>query len=524
MEPASPALCITTTYDYDAYGNRSSAVAANCAGASGAAVFASRSASTTYAMQSITVGGIATNIPAGTFPTLSTNALSQSESSLTDPRFGAVVRTTSANALGITWEIDDFGRRTREVRPDGTSTVSYHCFLVGRVSDISANTPGCPVPASMEVPPDAIAFVHSEPRDVSGTSAGKNGAFRRVYTDRAGRQIRSVTEGFDGAAQAGGAVRLIVQDTDFSPYGPQTVATQPYFLDSGSSTGMGTGPAAGYGMTVTAYDVLGRATRVDVADPSGSQTGTPFGTRGSRTSSRTTVVHAGLVTVSTDDRNQTRREERNGDGKVVRVTDALGAQVVYQHDAFGNLLSTKDALLNQVAITYDKRGRKVAMTDPDTGVWNYCHDAVGQLVAQQNATMRGTSPPGVCPATPNSGSTANPVAGWTTFAYDKLGRMTSRVEPEYVTTWTYDRYANGSACDKGVGRLCETATSHGVNRKIRYDSLGRAVNVRTTIANGPSFASAVAYDAVHGQAQPPDLSDRAGGRTTTTPPRGSSAR
>ncbi len=499
VEPSSPALCVTTTYDYDAYGNRSSAVTANCAGAPVAASFPSRTGSTTYALQSITVVGISVTVPAGTFPTTSTNALLQSESTVTDPRFGATVKLTGPNVLSTTWDVDDFGRRTREVRADGTSTISYHCFIAGRVSDVSANTPGCPVPASVEIPPDAVAFVHSEPRDVSGTPAGKNGPFNRVYSDRVGRQIRIVTEGFDGPAQYGGAARLIVRDTDFSPYGPQTVLTQPYFLDSGSSTAMGTAPAAGYGMTATQYDVLGRPTRVDVADPSGIQTNTPFGSRGSRTSSRTSMAYAGLLSATTNDRNQTRQEERNGEGKVVRVTDTLGAQIVYQHDAFGNLLTTKDALLNQVTVAYDKRGRKVSMSDPDTGVWGYCHDALGQLVAQQNSAMRGTSPPGTCPAAPNSGAVANPVGGWTTLAYDKLGRMTSRVEPEYVTTWAFDRYVDGSACVKGIGKLCEAATTNGINRKIGYDSLGRPVNVRTTVANGPSFAFALAYDAVHGR-------------------------
>jgi RHS repeat-associated protein len=84
-------------------------------------------------------------------------------------------------------------------------------------------------------------------------------------------------------------------------------------------------------------------------------------------------------------------------------------------------------------------------------------------------------------------------------SYDVLGRMVSRAEPEYITTWTYDKYANASVCAKGIGKLCEVGTSHGVNRKLRYDTLGRPINARTTITSGPSFASVLAYNSTTGR-------------------------
>lgn len=84
-------------------------------------------------------------------------------------------------------------------------------------------------------------------------------------------------------------------------------------------------------------------------------------------------------------------------------------------------------------------------------------------------------------------------------AYDVLGRMLTRTEHEYTTTWSYDRYANLSACTKGIGKLCEVTMSHGISRKFVYDSLGRPLNARTTVASGPSFAAAVAYTASTGR-------------------------
>ena len=523
IEPGNAQLCVTTTYDYDGYGNKKVASTANCAGATGNALFASRASTSTYATQTVTIAGVSgVVVPAGAFPTASTNALSQSDSKTYDPRFGAAISLTGPNALTTTWTLDDFGRAITETRADGTRTFSYYCYIAGRASDITSNTPGCPGPLSAEVPTDAVAFVHTEPHDSSASPVGgtKNGPFSRVYTDRAGRKIRTVTEAYDGINQPGGMSRLIVQDADYSPYGPQLIATQPYFLDSGSSTAFGSSGTAPYGMSRTDYDVLGRPIAVYTTDvkttvatsTSGNAGGNggiqAFGTRGSFQASKSTATYDinGLNTTTTDDKGKTRLQEKNIEGKVVRVTDALGAKVAYQHDAFGNLLTTKDALQNLVQVSYDTRGRKTSMADPDAGVWAYCYDALGQLVAQQNSKMRGGDTLVACPTTPNNaGTTANAVPGWTTMAYDVLGRIASRVEPEYGTTWSYEKNADGSYCmqgavtTRGAGKLCEVNSSNGVNRKSVYDSFGRPVNSRTTIASGPSFASAVGYDSVNGR-------------------------
>ena len=90
-------------------------------------------------------------------------------------------------------------------------------------------------------------------------------------------------------------------------------------------------------------------------------------------------------------------------------------------DAFGNLIETRDALQNKITISYDLRGRKVAMNDPDAGQSSYTYDALGQLLKQQNA---------------NQLTAGNPLFGTaTTLEYDTLGRMTKRIEPEYTSNW-----------------------------------------------------------------------------------------
>jgi RHS repeat-associated protein len=83
--------------------------------------------------------------------------------------------------------------------------------------------------------------------------------------------------------------------------------------------------------------------------------------------------------------------------------------------------------------------------------------------------------------------------------FAQSSRVTQRAEPEYISTWSYDAYASGSACTAGIGKLCEAAASNGLNRKLVYDALGRPTDTRTSISSGPSFASTQAYDAVNGR-------------------------
>jgi RHS repeat-associated protein len=500
IEPGIAQMGVVTTYDYDSYGNKIKGTTANVSGASAVAVFAARASSSGFAAQTVTIPGSAPiTTPAGTFATNASNALLQSESHTFDPRFGVALSLTGPNALTTTWQVDNFGRKVKEARADGTSTVSAYCLISAKVSDTSSNSAtingdprNCPSPSAAEIPSEAVSFVYTEPRDVNGA---KNGPFVRVYSDKAGRKLRTVTESFDGTNPPVGTIRLVVQDTDYNIYGVQTVVTQPYFLDSGSSTSSGT---THYGMSMSVYDVLGRVvasyttdvTRQDASgvtvNTGGSQSSVAFGTRGSFQASKTSIVYGVLATTTTNDKNQTRREDKNLEGKVILVTDNLGAQVAHQHDAFGNLVATKDALQNTITIAYDQRGRKVSMNDPDTGLWTYNYNALGELVWQQSANQR-------------------VLAQVTTMAYDLLGRMTSRTEPEGVSTWYYDRNADASYCmdgsvsTRGAGKLCGSSTSTGINRKVVYDSLGRPYNSRTTVTNGPSFASALAYDATNGR-------------------------
>lgn len=504
VEPDNGAACVTTTYGYDDYGNRVSSVTAQCTGSSAPSVtssFGNRGSSATYGaipQQSIVVSGTPTNVavPRGTFATAVANAASHAEGRTFDPRFGTQASVTGPNGLTTSWSYDDFGRKTREQHADGTSIVTMYCLLAG--SDISSNSAGCgsQTYASGEMPTGAFMVVQTEPHD---TSDHKIGAYQRVFTDAEGRKLRVSTEAFDGAGQPTGATgNVVVQDTVYSAVGVAILTTQPYFLKSSSSM---PGGSQDVGATYTQYDILGRPTQVFTADTVGSQVSVAFGSWGSRRASLTTISYAGTSSTTTDDLGRTHREDKDINGNVILVTDATGAQLARQYDAFAQLVQVKDALQNLTALTYDVRGNKLSLLDPDSGLTTSCYDALGQLKAQQTAKMRGGNSPVPCPSDIDNSTTAKPEAGWTTMAYDGLGRLRQRLEPEDLSKWAYDTYLDGSACPMGTGKLCESNSNVGTGHRYAFDSFGRPVSssITTNAAGTAGFAGAVTYEAATGR-------------------------
>ena len=91
----------------------------------------------------------------------------------------------------------------------------------------------------------------------------------------------------------------------------------------------------------------------------------------------------------------------------------------------GNLISSTDALSKVTAMSYDVRGRKTQMNDPNMGLWKYTYNVLGDLIWQRDA-----------------------VGNSSTVSYDTLGRITRRVDKtsanvtEKTTQWTYDTAKN----------------------------------------------------------------------------------
>ncbi len=149
--------------------------------------------------------------------------------------------------------------------------------------------------------------------------------------------------------------------------------------------------------------------------------------------------------------------------RALLITDNAGT-VTNTYDAVGNLLSVRDPVGNTSTMSYDIRGRKTSMQDPDMGYWTYAYNAFGELLTQRDAR----------------GQTA-------TMTYDVLGRMKTRVNVEGTSTWNYD------GCTKGIGKLC-SVTGFGVSEYQYYDGLGRPYQNWSYIA-GTWYALTTGFDA-----------------------------
>lgn len=490
VEPNVPSACVLTTYTYDDWGNQSGRIVSNCdtAVAGEAMVFAQRQSSQATAadvMPTVTLNdGRVLTLQSGQFVLSALNALNQPQNQIWDPRFGVPLKVTDANSLSVTAAYDALGRKTTEYQPDLTSTGWQYCVLASSGLDTSTNSGGCDTQAS--APELAAGYVKSWR---IGTGGGRIGPLTVEFFDRAGRTIRVATQGFDGDEQPAalkGAMR--VQDTVYNVAGTKVLETQPYWFVTGSSTTAGSNDAG-----VTRYDVdaIGRPLAVYVADESaknqanvvafGSNSFQGYGQYGVRLAAVTSYAYAGGKTTITDDLAISRIEERNPIGLIVRTTDAYGAELVMQHDAFDNLRYTKDPLNNITWVNSTVRGLKAAITDPDSGYTTFTYNAIGELVSQRNATQKAKSPPTS-----------------TTYAYDLLGRKIQQVDDEYTSTFTYDHYvADSAACL--IGKLCETQTSHGVRRRYWYDAYGKPYQERMDVSNGVSMAQQFNWNAANGR-------------------------
>ena len=99
-----------------------------------------------------------------------------------------------------------------------------------------------------------------------------------------------------------------MEDLSLDQVRAKVMETQPYFPSLGSSS-VTAGAPAQIGRKVMIYDVLGRVAEIDVADPHGQHTmpdGSGF------QAARTTYAYSGLTVTVTNDKGQTRTEEKTG--------------------------------------------------------------------------------------------------------------------------------------------------------------------------------------------------------------------
>jgi RHS repeat-associated protein len=255
--------------------------------------------------------------------------------------------------------------------------------------------------------------------------------------DEVGRLVAKVDKSGDG--------RLIRRHRQFDSRGFVTAVSSPEFvhLSGGGSGGGGGGACGGRDYmypTVFTHDALGRVLQangpVDESTPCGRIT---------------RFEYEGLRFHQYDPKNIKTTRERDVAGNVIKVIDAASSTVPsavgYSYEAFDNLVQVVDAGKSIKTMSYDIRGRRFEIDDPDMGHWTYTHDALGQLKTQTDHKLVTLS-----------------------FDYDLLGRMIWRDEPEGPSTWIYDTLWKGALSE---------VNGPGYRRSYTYKPFG-AVQTETT--------------------------------------------
>lgn len=341
----------------------------------------------------------------GRFLLTTTNALGHTETKTYDPLLGNVLSTTGPNGLTTTYEYDFLGRPAREVRPDGTESRSFYRKVTSGVTG---------------APPRAVHYVITQ-------SSGSGP--QTVWHDLLDRDIRTDATSFDG--------RTVSLHKAYSGDGTLYVASDPYL------------PTDPPQYNVFYYDKALRQVQ---------ELATGF--NGNR---RTLTTYDGLTTTVTNPLNQTHTTTTNVMGWAVQATDHTGKSITRSYDAYGNMRFVNDSEGHSTEIRYDLRGRKVWMSEPNSGVTTFAYNAYGELTSQTDA----------------KGQTV-------TLTYDRLGRVTQRNEPSGVSTFTFD------SAPRGLGQLA-SESGPGFSRTYTYDALCRPSTVQE-VHGINSFVTSRSYD------------------------------
>lgn len=369
------------------------------------------------------------------FATSATNARLHTASSVYDVRFGAAIETTDANNNKSKTSYDPLGRVFRTYSELGINQKTIYSTgggVSGAVMSVETTSPGSPT--------------------------------TKAYVDILGREIRRDVQSFDGS--------YVSVVTVYDMFGRRASVSRPVF-----TAGLGGSVPA----TTFAYEGTDKLMRViSETAPDGGVTNFGYD-RFDATVTRKPVS-------SDQSRDQSTRRTTNSQGWTVEVLDAHTNLTTYKHDALGHLVKVTKPGDGKIELTYDIRGRKKTIADPDAGNISYSYNAAGELV---NESASG-------------GRTVNQT-------HDALGRVATREQSvngrTLTANFTYD-------CTNAKGKLCSESqaqtgsaiagTGYSVTRYTNYDSRSRVEKTGLTTSTGSivtnptvgtrTFESTVLYD------------------------------
>jgi RHS repeat-associated protein len=385
--------------------------------------------------QSVSATGISTRLTTvsygsqGVFPTSFTNAANETATKTFDYALGANLSVTDPNNVTVFYQYDGFGRKVRENRPDNTAT-SWTLY-------------GCNTGNSFCG--DSLLRFQILEQELDSLNGVVRYAIER--SDAWSRPKYREEQSFSGA--------LSVVKTDYDNRGLITRQSKPYF----------SGATAFY--TSYTYDLIGRPLLqrqpVDESDATAS-----FPYCGACRAAQ--FGYSRLTYTLTDPNSRVSTKRMNAWGQVKQITDTANATTTYQYDPFGNLKQTTDPTGNTVSASFNVRGMKLSGSDPDMGNWIYTYYPTGEVKTQTDAKGQITS-----------------------FTYDNVSRLLTRVEAEGTTTFVY----GASQAARNVGQRESASSPGGYVEHYSYDSLGRPQEITTTV-DSTNYVITAAYNSTSG--------------------------
>ncbi|HNW28542.1 MAG TPA: SpvB/TcaC N-terminal domain-containing protein, partial [Spirochaetota bacterium] len=377
--------------------------------------------------------------------------------------FGSISKKTDPNGNSVYFDYDAYGRLSRE-RADvesGVATMTEYEY-------------------STEFPLSGKTVQHT---DVAPLTPGGGIIETRVYSDGMGRVLHMVRSATGEPGKRYVKSGIVVYDKA----GRVIRSLQPYFtgddeIDNFNSTFIEKNP------TVTEYDPSGRVARVTY----------PQGYDGEPETSVSYTYNDPWEVVEFHSAGRSKRTVRNSRGQVLYVEDSgtgddgasASAKIGFAYDIAGNRvkkmdLSTppspgggaggmnidvpgnlfapgvKDTSGSNIAVwRYNAFGQMTDMSDPDLGYAHMEYNAFGDNTSRTDALNRTTS-----------------------FAYDRLGRMTAKYLPgnEGMVRYAYDaKQGSGNALGRIVYIDDPTET-----KQFSYDRLGRVKEETRIVKTSP---------------------------------------
>lgn len=345
--------------------------------------------------------------PHGVSPASITDALGHVTQTLYHPGVDQVVATSDANGAETVYLYDGIGRPTGVEHPTGlVETVDY------LESDLAIDI---------------------------ATSTNAGSTTRQSY-DTELRLLEERWSGFGG--------NDVIVDYNYDAYGRVTSASHPRFDGEASS-----------GAVTTAYDVMGRIKSVERPDG---------------THDTWTYPQLG-TTEHTDAEGRILRTRESADG-LFGTTQREDAGLTYTTNTYRGpfgLVTRVDGLVGntgtavpKVEMTYDVRGRRVDLIDPNLGAVHHTYNAFGEVVKQVAA----------------NGATRS-------FVYDDIGRLLTRTTEDGVDTFEWGTVAGTR------GALIEANSADDVLWRGSYNAIGQLTG--ESYEQGPeSWTINQTYDAV----------------------------